>query len=36
MKDLLDEANKRDNERNIGVFTTITIQEVLVITICNN
>ena len=36
MKDLLNEARRRDNERNIGVFTTITIQEVLIITICNN
>lgn len=36
MKDLLNEANKRDKQRNIGIFTTIIIQEVLEITICNN
>lgn len=36
MKDLLDEANKRDNERKIGTFSLVVIQGIWGFTICNN
>ena len=36
MKDLLNEANKRDNERKIGIFKHLITQCGWVFTICNN
>ena len=36
MKDLLNEANKRDNERQIGIFSLVVIQGVWGFTLCNN
>ena len=35
MKDLLNEANRRDNERKIGIFNMIIANE-LVFILCNN
>jgi hypothetical protein len=36
MKDLLNEARRRDNQRNVGVFNLVIIQGVWGFTICNN
>ena len=36
MNNLLNEANKRDNERNIGIFNLVIIQDIWRFTICNN
>ena len=36
MENLLKEANRRDQERNIGVFNLIIIQGIWKFTICNN
>lgn len=36
MKDLLNEARRRDNERNIGTFSVVVIQGVWLFTLCNN
>jgi hypothetical protein len=36
MEELLNEANKRDDKRNIGVFNLVIIQGIWGFTICNN
>jgi hypothetical protein len=36
MKDLLNEATRRDNQRNVGVFNLVIIQGIWRFTICNN
>lgn len=36
MEDLINEANKRDNERNIGYFSVLITQTIGIIILSNN